>query len=189
MQKKGLTPIEFLIAITVTFLLCLFLYLIIPVIVKEINVERESSDKEDAPFCTVSSHKNTVSRAWGRSTYCDNDLRMWTETIGLYSWSRADIECNRLSYGNKDSWRLPTWGELRNGLGVSACDWPSVRGEGACDGCDYCDLSWDRNHEALFYWTDSGSVADYKKSVWFNNGNVYDNHILQRGYVRCILDK
>ncbi len=193
MKKAGLTSVELLVAVVVTALLGVLLWYVIPLAAEwqaqHEHQQRIAKEQREKEFCTAHEHKGTTKRVLGKNIYCDHRLIQWTETIGLYDWGRANLECERLNYGGENNWRLPTTEELRNGLGVCACDWPQSDGSGQCPGCSPCQPSWDSSAESFIYWTLSGSNIDYKETVWFSNGNEAEAHILQRTHTRCVLDE
>ncbi len=193
MSKKGLTLPELLVAVVVTALFGLLIYYMMPIFSYEWaarrGITREVTNKEEGPFCAEKAHIGTLRNQLGSIVYCDGNLKKWTTTVGFFSWSRAEIECNRLHYAGSNEWRAPTWEELRNDFGSAFCEWPKGKVNTACQACQPCSVPRDSDYSQTPYWTSSGSNIDYKRTVWFGNGMVSEAHILQRLNVRCIEDK
>ncbi len=157
------------------------------------TVKCRTLPEPEEEFCSSSSDYNSAGKINGDIVYCDRNGDLWSATAkNLYNHNNALKYCQTigtLSYGyaGYSNWRLPTWQQLRNVFGPSACGWSSQYAMGSCDNCSSCSLDWDHN-KGSYYWT--SSVYDNTFS-WYVDGSggvgaTPKSDFLQ---VRCLLSK
>lgn len=145
-------------------------------------------------FCSLSSDYDSVRAINGDIVYCDKKGNIWSVTgKKVYSFRNAFSHCRDLrsapggAYAGRNEWILPTWEQLRNLFGVSACDWPSQEEMGACVGnCSACSLDWDDNMGS-YYWTSSVYDNEFSWYVGFDPSGVGATQRDDKLHVRCFI--
>ncbi len=130
----------------------------------------------------------------------DHGGNMWSISAKLgnrwsaqsMTWNDAISYCNNLNYAGKSDWRLPTWQQLRNDFGVSACGWGYASDFFSADQKEQsaCRHGWDStsyDNLSPYYWSSSEFSDIDAWTVSFNNGYIYKNKNLYNfsAFVRC----